>query len=81
MIAAALAALAGVFYTLLAGAEVPTVRSCIAALVVLAGLTLGRQVLSLRIVAFAILLLRPETLRGPSFQLSFGAVRAIVALY
>lgn len=83
-IAAAVAACAGIAYTLLAGAEVPTVRSCIATLVVLVGLSLGRQAISLRTVAFAaflILLLRPEALIGPSFQLSFAAVVAIVALY
>lgn len=83
-IAAGAAALAGIAYTLLAGAEVPTVRACLATLVVLAGLILGRQAISLRTVAvaaFVILLLRPEALVGPSFQLSFAAVVAIVALY
>lgn len=84
MIAAGFAALAGIGYTLLAGAEVPTVRSCIAALIVLAGLMLGRQAISLRMVAAAaalILIVRPEALLNPSFQLSFGAVSAIIALY
>ena len=40
-------ALAGIAYTLLTGAEVPTVRACIAALLVLAGIALGREALSL----------------------------------
>ncbi len=83
-IAAFVAALAGVAYTILAGAEVPTVRSCLAALVVLVGLTLGRQAISLRVVAAAALLIlavRPEALMNPSFQLSFGAIVSIVALY
>src|SRR3546814_7962632 len=35
LIAASAGALAGIGYTLLAGAEVPTVRSCVAALLVL----------------------------------------------
>ncbi len=83
-IAAGFAALAGVGYTLLAGAEVPTVRSCIATIIVLIGLALGRQAISLRMVAaaaFLILVVRPEALLGASFQLSFAAVTAIVALY
>lgn len=84
IIAAGVAALAGVLYTLLAGAEVPTVRSCIATLIVLVGLCLGRQAISLRMVAaaaFLILAVRPEALLGPSFQLSFAAVTAIVVFY
>jgi competence protein ComEC len=49
--AAGIAALAGVAYTLLTGAEVPTVRSCIGAVLVLIALALGREPLSLRLVA------------------------------
>lgn len=82
--AAATGALAGIGYTLLTGAEVPTVRSCIAALLVLAALALGREALSLRMVAvaaFLVLLFWPEALIGPSFQMSFAAVIAIVALH
>lgn len=81
-IAAAVAALTGIAYTLLAGGEVPTVRSVLAALVVLAGLVAGRTAFSLRGIAagaFVILLFRPEALLGPSFQLSFAAVTALVA--
>lgn len=81
--AAAVGALAGVGYTLLTGAEVPTVRSCVAALLVLGALALGRDALSLRMVAVAagfVLLLWPESAIGPSFQMSFSAVLAIIAL-
>ncbi|QJU60687.1 DUF4131 domain-containing protein [Sphingomonas sp. AP4-R1] len=84
LIAAGVGALAGIAYTLLSGAEVPTVRSCVAALVVLAGLALGREAMTLRLVAvgaLVVLLVRPEALVGPSFQLSFAAVTAIVALH
>lgn len=83
VVAAAGGALAGVGYTLLTGAEVPTVRSCAAALLVLGALALGRDALSLRMVAVAagfVLLLWPETAIGPSFQMSFSAVIAIIAL-
>lgn len=81
--AAAVGALAGIAYTLLTGAEVPTVRSCVAAMLVLFALVLGRDALSLRMVAVAaglVLLLWPESAIGPSFQMSFSAVLAIIAL-
>ncbi len=83
-ISAAFAALTGVGYTLLTGAEVPTIRSCIAAILVLIGMVLGREALTLRLVAtgaLVVLLLWPESLVGPSFQLSFAAITAIVALH
>jgi competence protein ComEC len=81
--AAGCGALAGVAYTLLSGSQVPTVRSCVGALLVLAALALGREALSLRtlaLAAFLVLLLWPEAVIGPSFQMSFAAVLAIVAL-
>ena len=84
LVAAAAGAAAGIAYTLLTGAEVPTVRACIAALLVLAGIALGRDALTLRLLAFGalvVLVLWPETLPGPSFQLSFAAIMAIVALH
>jgi competence protein ComEC len=82
--AACAAAIGAIAYTLLTGAEVPTVRSCIAALMILAALALGRNALSLRLVAFGaviILLFWPEALAGPSFQLSFAAVATIIILH
>ena len=84
LFAAGAGALAGIAYTLLTGAEVPTVRACIAALLVLAGIALGREALTLRLVAvgaLVVLLLWPESLPGPSFQMSFAAIIAIVALH
>jgi competence protein ComEC len=84
LIAAFMGALAGVAYTLLTGAEVPTVRSCIAALLVLLGIALGREALTLRLVAvgaLVVLLLWPESLPGASFQMSFAAIVAIIALH
>ena len=84
LLAAGIGALAGICYTLLTGAQVPTVRSCIGAVLVLGALAMGREALSLRMVAaaaFFVLLLWPESLVGPSFQMSFAAVLAIVALH
>lgn len=84
LVAAAGAAVAGIGYTLLTGAQVPTVRSCIAALLVLAGLALGREAMSMRMIAvgaLAVLVVRPEALAGASFQFSFAAVTVLVTLY
>ena len=84
LVAAAMGAAAGVGYTLLTGAQVPTVRSCVAALLVLAGIALGREAISIRLIAtgaLIVLVFRPEALAGPSFQMSFAAVTAIVALH
>ena len=84
LISALIGALVGIGYTLLTGAEVPTVRSCVAAVLVLAGIALGREAFTLRLVAtgaIVVLLLWPEALVGPSFQLSFAAITSIVALH
>jgi competence protein ComEC len=84
LLAAACAAIGAVLYTMLAGAEVPTVRSCVAALLVLVALAMGREAITLRLVAFGamlVLILWPETMAGPSFQLSFAAVTTIVVLH
>ena len=84
LLAAATGAITGIGYTLLSGAEVPTVRSCIGAILVLVALAIGREPLSMRMIAIAaglVLLFWPEALVGPSFQMSFAAVIAIVALH
>lgn len=84
LIAAGCGTVMGIAYTLLTGAEVPTVRSLIAALVVLAGVALGREAMTLRLVAAGALVcvvFWPESVAGPSFQLSFAAILSIVALH
>ena len=84
VVAAGVGALVGIAYTLLTGAEVPTVRSCVGAVLVLGALAMGREPISLRLVAVAgafVLLLWPESIVGPSFQMSFAAVVAIAALH
>ena len=84
LVSAGVAAAAGVAYTLLTGAQVPTVRSCVAAVLVLLGIALGRDAISIRLVAvgaLVVLLFRPESLAGASFQMSFAAVTAIVAIH
>ncbi len=82
--AASLSALMAIFYTILTGAQVPTIRACIAACLILTALILGREPFTLRLVGFGalcILLLWPEVLVGPSFQLSFAAVASIITLH
>jgi competence protein ComEC len=84
LVAAGAGALAGIGYTLITGAQVPTIRSCIAALLVLIGIAMGREAMTLRLVAtgaIIVLLFWPEALVGPSFQLSFAAITALVALH
>jgi len=84
LVSAAVGAGAGIGYTLLTGMQVPTVRACIAALLVLGGIALGREAISLRLVAVGallVLLFRPEALAGASFQMSFAAVTAIITLH
>ena len=84
LLSAGFGALAGVAYTLLTGMQVPTVRACIAAVLVLGGIALGREAISLRLVAvgaLVVLLFRPEAVGGASFQMSFAAVTSIIALH
>ena len=84
LVSAGVAAAAGIGYTLLTGAQVPTVRSCVAAVLVLLGIALGRDAISIRLVAvgaLVVLLFRPEAVAGASFQMSFAAVTAIVAIH
>ena len=82
---AAFSAWGGAFgYFLLAGATVPTQRAFLTASVVLFAVLIGRQALSLRLVAFAatvILLVSPEALLSVSFQMSFAAVIGLVVAY
>ncbi len=82
---AALAALAGAGgYMLLTGATVPAQRATIMLAIVLLGVLVDRTAISMRLVAWAataILLLAPESLLGVSFQMSFAAVIALVAVY
>ncbi|WP_198024087.1 ComEC/Rec2 family competence protein [Sphingorhabdus lutea] len=77
-------AIAAIIYTLMTGSEIPTIRSCIAALLILTAISIGRQALTLRVIAAGIvvvILLWPQALVGPSFQLSFAAVTTIILLH
>jgi competence protein ComEC len=82
--AAASALAAACFYLALSGAAVPTVRSWIMMSIVLIAVMLNRPALTMRnvaLAALAILIVAPESLFDPSFEMSFAAVIALVALY
>jgi competence protein ComEC len=81
----ATAALVGAFgYLVLAGATVPTQRAFVMTGLVLIAVLIDRKAISMRMVAAAaaaVLLLAPESLMEPGFQMSFAAVLALVAVY
>lgn len=81
---AVVALIGTLFYVVLAGAPVPTVRAFIMAGMFLMAVVLDRTAISMPPVAWAaivVLLVSPEELIGPSFQMSFAAVVALVAAY
>lgn len=83
-IAACLAIAAGAFYLLLSGGNVSTERAFIMVATMFVGVLFDRRALSLRAVAMAaviVLLLYPETLTEPGFQMSFAATTALVAVF
>ena len=82
---AAIAALAGAFaYMFIVGATVPTQRAFIMAGLVLVAVLVDRTAISMRLAAWAaalVLAVSPYSLLGPSFQMSFAAVIALIAGY
>lgn len=73
-------------YLLLAGgvANVPALRSTIMLGLVFGAVVAGRQALTMRnvaIAALAIVIIDPSRVFGPSFQLSFAAVVALIGIY
>lgn len=82
---AAFAALCGVtFYLLLSGGEVATQRAYIMIAIVLAGVLIDRPALTLRTLAAAVvvtLIVSPEAVLNPGFQMSFAATLALISFY
>src|SRR5437870_114385 len=71
-------------YLMISGAAIPTQRAFIMTGIVFAAILIDRLRLSMRICALAalvVLLLDPASLVGVSFQMSFGAVVALIAVY
>jgi competence protein ComEC len=82
---AALVALAGAaFYLAMSGAEVAAQRSFVMIAIVFLAVMFDRQGITMRnlaLAAFAAIVLMPEAVLGPSFQMSFCAAMAIVAWF
>lgn len=80
----ALAALASAaFYLVISGAGAATMRAFIMLAMMLIAILFDRPALSMRALAAAatlILLLKPESLIEPGFQMSFAAVAALIAI-
>ena len=82
--AAALAMLGAVAYDIGTGSRVGTERALYMTLVMLGAVLFDRQAFSMRnlaLAAFVIVIFEPEALLGASFQLSFAAVAALVAIW
>lgn len=83
-IAALIALAAASFYLLLSGGATPTKRAFVMATVMLIAVLLDRRALSLRAVALAaliILIMTPEALTQPGFQMSFSATAALIVVF
>ncbi len=81
---AVVALLAGFAYLLIAGSPVPAQRSYIMAALFFLCILWDRISIPMRPIAWAalaVLILAPESVMGPSFQMSFAAVIALVAFY
>jgi competence protein ComEC len=82
--AAVLALLATAFYLAISGATVPTQRAFAMVALALLAILADRDPFSMRLLAWAalvVLVARPEAVAGPSFQLSFAAVLALIAVW
>ena len=83
-IAACVAFFVAISYLMISGANVATQRAFIMVAVMLIAICLDRRALTLRAVAVAaliVLVVSPDSLAGPGFQMSFAATTALVALF
>lgn len=83
-IASVVALIVAAGYLALSGGNVATERAFVMVAVALAAVFFHRRAISLRAVAFAaliVMVLRPEALLGPGFQMSFAATSALVAVF
>ncbi|NVK35080.1 MAG: ComEC/Rec2 family competence protein [Rhodobacteraceae bacterium] len=83
-VAAMAALVAATFYLLLSGASIATQRAYLMIALVFLGIVFGRRGLTYRSVVLAgllLLLLSPEQLLHPGFQMSFAAVLCLIAFY
>ena len=81
--AAAGAIVGAVAYDILTGSRIGTQRALLMTTVMLGAVLCGRRAFTMRnlaLAALAVIALEPETVLGASFQLSFSAVAALVAV-
>ncbi len=82
--AAVFAILMSFVYLLISGAEIPSQRAFIMTFIVLLGVLFDRQAISIRMISWAaliVLVISPEAIISPSFQMSFAAVVVLIAFY
>lgn len=83
-IAAVMAIFGMAFYLALSGFSISALRAFIMAGLAFVAICVDRNAFSMRMVVLAamiVLILLPESLLGPSFQMSFAAVFALIAVY
>ena len=81
--AAAIAIVGAIAYDVCTGSRVGTERALIMTLIVLGAVIVDRRALTMRnlgLAVLAVVALEPEAILGVSFQLSFAAVGALVAV-
>ena len=83
-IAAAAALLVLAAYLVVSGSSVPALRSFVMACVAFGAILIDRPAISMRglaLAAFVVVLIFPESVLEPGFQMSFAATMALVALF
>lgn len=82
--AAFTAIIATMLYTVLVGPQAPTLRSALSTGILMFAIIVDRRAVSMRLVTLAaslVMLMKPDGVMGPSFQMSFAAVVCMVAAF
>ena len=82
--AAGFAIVGAIAYDIMTGSRVGTERALFMTMIMLSAVIVGRPALTMRnlaLAALAVIIFEPEAIMGASFQLSFAAVAALVAVY
>ncbi len=83
-ISAVIALIISFIYLLLSGGEIPAQRAFIMVFVAFSAILINRRAISMRSVAIAglfIMIISPQSVTSPGFQMSFAAVAALIAYY
>ena len=71
-------------YLFISGMQIPAQRAFIMTFIVLIGVLISRKAISMLTISWAamvVLVISPQALMGPSFQMSFAAVVCLIAFY